>query len=264
MSGQLLREYLSLVVERIRTKRGVKGGRLGDRFDLKRFKALAAGAGEGEGASVDVLNAYASRYLQKLGEGSSRAAYVLGSKYALKVAVNKKGLAQNQAEMDVYTNPTSQPIVARVYSADPGFAWLVSDLVKPLADPAEFKQLTGADWQAFASLLDQNAVRNRADVSKQPKFVQSVIATARANELLEGDLSEIGHWGKTPDGRCVLLDYGFTSEVHRSHYSSKKQATHPEDRTARTAAPKKKAPVGNGTEDVDPVKDDDVELRTAR
>ena len=36
---------------------------------------------------------------------------------------------------------------------------------------------------------------------------------------MAGDLKEIDHWGKTPDGRCVLLDYGFTQDVFKSHYS---------------------------------------------
>jgi hypothetical protein len=43
----------------------------------------------------------------------------------------------------------------------------------------------------------------------------------KQGNLLPADIDSINHWGKTPDGRCVLLDYGYTEDVHKSHYSNR-------------------------------------------
>ena len=97
MSNALLREYLSLVLERIKSGRGSaeEKERVG-KFDLNRFKGLSNAA--------EMLE-YADKRLQKLGEGTARAAFVLTGRHVLKVALNAKGLAQNEAELAVYTNP---------------------------------------------------------------------------------------------------------------------------------------------------------------
>lgn len=227
MSAQLLREYLSLVMEKIRSSRNTRGN-FGEKFNLRKFKSLDDYA---------IMVTYANHFLQVLGEGSSRRAWVLNSKYALKIAINPKGLAQNRAEMDVFTNPKSQSIVAKVYSADPKFSWLISDLVKPLEAVDEFEELTSVKWYPFIDLLDNGAITNKRDLKNLPPFTKAVIETARANDLMKGDITDLGHWGKTPDGRCVLLDYGFTREVYASHYSSKRAAPKSSDRTVRARKP---------------------------
>lgn len=210
MSTGLLREYVTLMLEKIRTKKGQKGV-MGDKFDLKRFESLP---------DQKTMLAYASKFLQRLGTGSSRAAFVLGSKYALKIALNEKGLAQNNAELEVFTNPKSKPIVAKVYRADEDSRWIVSDLVKPLSNVDEFAELTGTDWSDFAETIKDHLSKSGTKSMVADGFTQTVINNARANNMLVGDIEEIGHWGKTPDGRCVLLDYGFTEEVFSKHYKT--------------------------------------------
>jgi hypothetical protein len=91
MSDRLLREYLSLVIEKIRSKK-VSSGRLGGHFDLKKFKSLD---------SIDMMKIYAGEFLENIGEGSSRVAFLFSGKYVLKIALNKKGVGQNEAELDV-------------------------------------------------------------------------------------------------------------------------------------------------------------------
>jgi len=173
---------------------------------------------------------YAVEFLETLGKGSSRRAFLLSSKYALKIAINEKGIAQNEAELDVFTNPKSRAIVAKVYDADQeGNKWLISDLVKPLDSEEEFEQLTGVKWYLFSEQIRSHMQNRGADAQKLNPWVQAVIATARQNNLMHGDLRELSHWGKTPDGRCVLLDYGFNESVFQSHYS---KTPKPQDKTA--------------------------------
>ena len=214
MNASLLQEYVSLVLEKIRTKKGVDS-KFGDKFDLKKFKSLP---------SSEVMIQYAKTFLDTLGQGSSRRAFLLSGKYALKIALNAKGISQNQAELDVFTNPKSKAIVAKVYDADDEFNWVISDLVRPLKTPEEFEQLTKIPWEKFTKTLVV-IVKHHVEVRNLPPFLDAVAATAQQNNLLVGDLKEIDHWGKTHDGRCVLLDYGFTQEVWASHYSDKPSMT---------------------------------------
>lgn len=224
MKTDLLKEWISLIVEKIRTEKGKKS-KFGDKFSLNTFKTLDG---------VNIMLDYASQFLEALGEGSSRKAFLLSGKYVLKIALNEKGLAQNQAEMDVFTNPKSQAIVAKVYSYDPKFQWLISDLVKPLTNINEFESLAGISWKVFREEVADGIEGQHVAQGGAP-FVKSVLYTALHNKLMKGDLigfvsgplkdareSILSHWGKTPDGRIVLLDYGFTHEVWNDHYKQKK------------------------------------------
>lgn len=227
---ELLKEYLALTIERIRKRpadeRGVKT-RFGDHFDISRFKKLD---------DADTMRAYAAQFLDVLGTGSSRSAYLLRSKRVLKIALNEKGLAQNEAELDVFTNPRSKPIVAKVYDADAHQRWLVSDLVRPVANVEEFKSLTGLDWvDEFGPLVSAGIQAGRA-APDSPALVKAIVDTARENNLLSADIMQtdfskgvnkntLGHWGKTPDGRVVLLDYGYTAGVYITHYSHSSSAS---------------------------------------
>lgn len=240
MSVGLLREYVALVMEKIRTKKGQKG-LMGEKFDLKRFKSLP---------DERAMLAYASKFLDKLGQGSSRAAFLLSGKYALKIALNDKGLAQNDAELEVFTNPKSKPIVAKVYGADENNRWLISDLVRPLKTPDEFASLTGTDWDDFVETINDHLGKEGHSNMAADEFTSTVIVNAKNNALKVGDIEELSHWGKTPDGRAVLLDYGFTESVWQQHYRSNKvpqaKSAGPED---KTAAPGKVTPTNKNKVD---------------
>lgn len=251
MASNLLREYIDLLVEAIRSKKGVKSGG-GSKFDLNKYKSLT---------DIEEMNKYAATYLDKLGQGSSRAAYLLSGKYALKIAINDKGVGQNRAEVDVFTNPKSAKVVAKVYSADKSYSWVISDVVKPIKSVDEFKQLTGVPWEGFCRFVAA-AIKSKKMPDEAPDFVKSVVQTALASNLLRGDLvdlkdgdphSVIDHWGKTPDGRAVLLDYGFTGEVWEEHYSQKSPAANlGTDKT--TPGGKPGAFAGNDEKTVKPAK----------
>lgn len=194
--------------EKIRSTKDMAHGRLGNKFDLKKFKSLEA---------INLMVRYADTFLEQLGKGSSRMAFLYSSKYALKIAINEKGLAQNEAEVDVATNPKSKLVIAKIYSADPEYKWVISDLVKPIKSEKEFESLTGTQWEDFLDAL-YFAIHGEGEEKKNSAFTDAVIATAKTNKLLTGDLKSIEHWGKTPSGRAVLLDYGFTRGVADVHY----------------------------------------------
>lgn len=208
-------------------------GLSGDRFDMKKFKSLPGS---------DQMIVYANKFLQKLGEGSSRIAFLMSGKYALKIALNQKGLSQNEAELDVCTNPASKAVVAKIYDFDDKHRWLISDLVREISNEAEFKSLTGVRWTEEFCVWTSHGIRMKKVPENLPddmEIVRSTIKMAIANNLLPGDITKLEHWGKTTDGRVVLLDYGFTEDVYQSHYRKDKPANW---------SPANWPPVGHDTE----------------
>ena len=187
--------------------------------------------------------------LRELGKGSARIVFALDSRRALKVAINNKGIGQNEAEVENVTNPSAKKMFAAIYNYDPRYKWLVSELVRPMDSEKEFEQLTGIRWVTFAHIIsaygfgenqyEQNSSQIRKIVqsgcpiakhyASDPRdleyqlnspFLKNVLQTlpVLTSGLMPNDIKRLEHWGKTPDQRVVLLDYGFTSSVAIQHY----------------------------------------------
>lgn len=180
--------------------------------------------------------------LRYLGEGSSRSVFVLDSKRVLKIAMNMKGIAQNRTELEL--SHDHEAPVARIYQYDTDMWWLVSELVRPIASPEEFKALTGIPWHAMKrflsghydhddletfqqdmirkvkeNLLDGATIQDVQNISNNSFIIKlSKFLTSKGSVLMAGDLMLFEHWGKTPDQRVVLLDYGYTEEVYNDYY----------------------------------------------
>ena len=192
----LLREYVRTLLEKIRSAT----------FNLNDFKKLASPA--------EMLS-YADEHLQSLGDGTTRSVYMLSSKKVLKIAQNsRKGVAQNKAEVYIWENPKMQPLVAKVFEHDSKYMWLVSELVRELHREEEFQATTGFPWDFFVDcLMDGSTLPEGWEPDDtQLAFWNKVQALLKA-DLVWGDLVRLNHWGKTADGRLVLLDYGYTGHV---------------------------------------------------
>lgn len=191
------------------------------------------------------INWVSTKYkLQKLGSGSSRTVFRLDSKRVLKMASNVKGLAQNKAEIEISKDKQYNKILANVLYHAEDNSWLVSDIVKELTSIEEFKQLAGVPWElasmtiAIASSYNDSIdqikqkieedytyyhaytfkVENLKNYLARP-FINSLISLIQLKKLQPADLNFIEHWGKTPDQRAVILDYGFTEAVRKQHYN---------------------------------------------
>jgi hypothetical protein len=173
--------------------------------------------------------------LVALGKGSSREAYLVGSKKVLKRALNLKGLAQNHAEVDVYTNPKTKPLVAKIYDFAPDYSWVVSELVEEL-NKKKWEKYVGFPFYFFVEAMYAHPMSSVAEIAaatqadygstdkevqdffKKSDWVESVLELKRTAHLEIGDLARPEHWGRTLDGRVVLLDYGFTKDVAEEYY----------------------------------------------
>lgn len=59
----------------------------------------------------------------------------------------------------------------------------------------------------------------------ESRGTKQLIKTIQGKEIIEiskilsyGDLLELDHWGKTADGKIVLLDYGFNEDIAKQYY----------------------------------------------
>jgi hypothetical protein len=204
MKYSLIKEYVSLVLEKVRTTK--KGSSFGSKFDIRKFKSLK---------DIKEINAYADSFLQKLGQGSSRAAYILSSSKVLKIAVNKKGIAQNKTEMDVFTNPQTKPMISKIVDYDPEYTWLLADSVREFKSERDFEIAAKIRFDDFIDEV-RNVKTGKSETNNQ--LVMNTVNTMNSTDLLIGDLAIVEHWGKSADGRVVLLDYGFTKEVWEKYY----------------------------------------------
>ncbi len=202
---KVLKEYIELALsEAIRAAPG---------FNINNLKKLQ---------TVPEIYEYIKQYLRPMGRGSSRMTFLLSSGKILKVAKNDAGLDQNQAEVDVFTNPATKDVVARIFDYDPKNKWLVSELVKPLTWD-QFEAVTRWGWEEFVEALKSelkgSGVREGDIPKHMQKWFDSVIQMVKANKLSLGDLTVDDHWGKTASNRVVLLDYGLTYDVGDKHYA---------------------------------------------
>lgn len=220
----LIREYVRSIVE-IRSSRSTPEERkqYGNKFDINVFSKLSS--------EQEMLD-YARHFLKPLGKGSSRQAFLFSSRYALKIALNEKGLAQNEAELDASTNSGMKSIVARVQRSDDKHRWLLSDLVRELKNVQEFEQLTGSGFVDFVFYIED--VDETGQLDDPPSdFALMIAKLMQKSDLVAADLLKFEHWGVTGDGRPVLIDYGYNQDVWRKHYKKEQEEEQNAARSSR-------------------------------
>jgi hypothetical protein len=157
----------------------------------------------------------------KLGKtGSGRATFLIDSSKVLKLAVNNKGVAQNELEEKISNDPDVNSIVTRVFKSAPDHSWIVSQVVRELNSDREFEKETGGSLKDVMNYL--NVLNDHPHLRKDPNtpaFILSLEKLIKKYKMQIPDIDMPGHWGKTPDGRIVLLDYGFNEEVFKKHYA---------------------------------------------
>lgn len=185
------------------------------------------------------INSFKDRYnycLQHIGKpcgrGSSRIVFQLTDDKILKLAYNQKGIAQNQAEDDVYIC-----VSPKVFDRDMEYKWLVSEYVLP-AKEQDFKECLGLSFQQFCDFIasiyyyrfNDGRLCVQYEIMDEEPFNQLL---EENEDLLEfddyignyrppyGDLMRICNYGMVMRNgypTIVLLDSGLTEEILNKHY----------------------------------------------
>jgi hypothetical protein len=213
------------------------------KFDQRYFEMLKDPA---------YMRLYAHRRLQMIGQGSSRAVYIYSPKFALKIATNMAGIAQNKLEISISEDGEYNSIIAKVVKYDyKNYNWLISELVYPidirdelgypmeLEEKEEFKKHSPI---AFDSLMHGINKKYNPDIEyeggefepyesakqKIPPQIQTEMDTKiqLAKKLIDDygilftDIAIPSNWGRTADGRTVILDFGFDDIIHKQYYGA--------------------------------------------
>ena len=161
----------------------------------------------------------------------------------LKLAKNRKGIAQNEAENDYCLQQLD--LCPIIYDCDRNGLWIEAQMAKP-AKATDFKRLTGYGWDVFCAWVDYVATQylnprlskyhgEFKEIFKSEEFenflynkisIFSKINTYMTDYMLKlyGDLQKLSSWGVVSDNgqeKLVLVDSGLNDIVGKEHYGFK-------------------------------------------
>lgn len=169
--------------------------------------------------------------LKFLGTGSSRVTFDVGRGAVLKLARNAAGQTQNKAEAQVGRNPGTKEFIPRTLKwDDKSWKWIVVEKVEPVSseeyeDLMKIRVVTRSGDVVQGPSLADALVENHPTDFKELYWDSLTPAQRRLvnltwkHDILPGDLGNPSHWGRTADGRLVLLDPGLTGEGWKANYA---------------------------------------------
>ena len=177
---------------------------------------------------------YCEEHLQRISSGSSRIVYKIDNEKVLKLAKNKKGLAQNSVEAEYSQYGDLSDILAKIYNADDNNLWVEMELARRV-NKNDFKRITGYNFEDFANAVHNYGVDSgngrgyKHTIDKEivadmweDEFVYSIFGYIGDYGVPAGDLTRLSTYGIVKgdgDERIVIIDYGLSSDVYDSYYS---------------------------------------------
>jgi hypothetical protein len=193
-------------------------------FDMDHFKSLL---------SFRKRKEYCDEHLPLIGSGTGRRVYVIDNDRVLKLANNKKGVAQNEVEIAQSNDYMVDDLVAKTYDHHPDALWVEAERCKKLTK-SRFKQIVGVSFDEFSDIITYEWFRilnpRRIPINKPDRYEELLddenypfiykIADYIGNyELPIGDLTRISTYGENSDGDVIVVDYGLTGDVLGKYYS---------------------------------------------
>lgn len=179
-------------------------------------------------SSFRSMIAYAKERAEQIGRGSSRVAFIIpyqGRKTVLKVALNRKGIVQNQEESmllgDGYLSSEGITIPMIDYDEENGdhITWIHTEFAEKISQKQLERFFGGVSMHTITMYLDSIQGRNNMRVSVPDELhdnelfmsLQSIVGDFG---LPAGDLSRKANWGMYR-GSPVIIDLGYTDVTSR-------------------------------------------------
>ena len=200
---------------------------------------------------------YLDSHLEKIGSGSSRIVYKVDDEKVIKLAKNRKGLAQNEAEADKSSYPTD--LFAKVYECDQNYYWIEMEVARK-PKKSDIKSLYGVPFELITDFIKKEYSLRGGDVYKHKwvgassknfdKFWDDFWEVEGGGETLFFDISQklidllseidsyfgdyycnwadvadwmrLANWGivtRNGEDELVIIDNGLNEEIYKTHYS---------------------------------------------
>jgi len=175
---------------------------------------------------------YCESFLERIGSGSSRIAYRIDDKMVLKLAKNKKGIAQNEVEVD--TSEGLGHLVANIYNSDENNLWVEMELAKKVSK-GDFERVTGFSFNDYKKAIHNYSIDTvdfqGRKVSGPPEevvemmwddeFAKGMLQYMPDYSVPAADLMKLSSYGivnREWGEDIVLIDYGFNEDVQNNYY----------------------------------------------
>lgn len=166
----------------------------------------------------------------RCGSGSSRTCFQLDDNRILKLALNNKGIAQNELEGRMDYNLDSLGVRPTIFDeTDYDNNWfIVCEYVLP-ARVADFKRLLGISWKEFCDFIRTCGIEKEGgyppidwdtfyDMIEDNEKLNSIHDFISNYDISYGDLLRLTNYGLSKDNGIVILDTGLDSEVWNKYY----------------------------------------------
>lgn len=199
-------------------------------WNLEKFKTIR---------SFNQRIKYCEEHLQRISSGSSRIVYKIDDEKVLKLAKNKKGLAQNELEATYSSYNDLSDILARTFDSADDNTWVEMELARKVT-PSNFNQITGFNWDYFIKAMEKQYYRTNPEKDRwgvgnkkvipdeieekmwEDEFTYSMLSLLANYDIPVGDLVRTSSYGivkRNGQDTIVLIDYGLNNEIHGSYYS---------------------------------------------
>jgi hypothetical protein len=181
---------------------------------------------------------YAKERAKRIGGGSSRVAFEIeyeGRPTILKIAMNKKGLAQNDYESSIlndYTLTIAIPMIDYDEENDPP-TWIHTEKAEKMK-PTQFKKffngltpdemmhvvrfMTGKEGIKVSSEVEERY----NEIYEDNETISELVSVIGNYDISPHEFSMLSNWG-IYKGEPVLIDVGGSSQVISQHYSPKQR-----------------------------------------
>lgn len=179
---------------------------------------------------------YCEKNLTRISSGSSRIAYRIDDTKVLKLAKNKKGIAQNNVEINYSQDYVLETIVAEVFNYDDDGLWLEVELARKIT-PTMFQKLVGFSFKEYTDGIwyqeeylkpGNNKTFKRSKPERfeemwENEFIREIFDLMGSyDNFFTGDLTKLSTYGvvkRDNQDMIVLIDYGITQEVFKTYYT---------------------------------------------
>jgi len=178
---------------------------------------------------------YAKERAKQVGVGSSRVAFVIqheGRKTVLKIAKNKKGIAQNDYESQMFSDyyVTGLDITVPMIDYDEDNdtpTWVHVEYADKMR-PNQFKKMfSGVSHNEIDGVISYLTGQRRVSPELEERYQQLQEDNEAIDSLVDlvgnyglpmGDFTRLANWGVYKDSP-VIIDLGLSSDIQSKYYS---------------------------------------------